>query len=45
MPAENPEVDFPLWQRWNDYGKSGRSQRAELRQATEAFTEVEKLRR
>ncbi len=44
--AENPEVDFPLWQRWNDYGIGLLLKgKAELRQATEAFTEVEKLDR
>ncbi|MHC4876491.1 MAG: tetratricopeptide repeat protein [Planctomycetota bacterium] len=44
--VENPEVDFPLWQRWNDYGIGLLLKgKAELRQATEAFTEVEKLGR
>ncbi len=44
-PAGN-DKDFPQWQRWNDYGigllLSGRSQ---LRQAQDAFAEVEKLDR
>lgn len=39
----NAESEIPLWQRWNDYGigllrKSGRG---ELRQAAEAFKQVE----
>jgi tetratricopeptide (TPR) repeat protein len=42
----NPPRDIPVWQRWNDYGigllLKGKS---ELRQAAEAFTEVEKLKR
>jgi tetratricopeptide (TPR) repeat protein len=46
-PAEaNATVDFPLWQRWNDYGigllLKGKS---ELKQAAEAFGEVERLGR
>jgi hypothetical protein len=47
-PADSAqEVETPLWQRWNDYGiglvrKSGRG---ELRQAENAFTEVERLGR
>lgn len=45
-PAENPNRDIPEWQRWNDYGiglllKGS----AELRQAAEAFTQVERLGR
>lgn len=44
--VENPPVDFPLWQRWNDYGIGLLLKgKAELRQAAEAFTEVEKLGR
>jgi tetratricopeptide (TPR) repeat protein len=44
--VENPEVEFPLWQRWNDYGIGLLLKgKAELRQATEAFTAVEKLNR
>ncbi len=44
-------LDFPKWQRWNDYGigllrKGGKSSsRGQLRQAGEAFAEVEKLKR
>ena len=45
--VENPTSAIDLWQRWNDYGiglfrKGGRG---ELRQAEEAFGEVEKLGR
>jgi tetratricopeptide (TPR) repeat protein len=49
--AVNPEVKIPLWQRWNDYGigllLEGNmfSSKGELRQASEAFKEVEKLKR
>jgi tetratricopeptide (TPR) repeat protein len=49
--ATNPEVKIPVWQRWNDYGigllLEGNmfSSKGELRQATEAFAEVEKLGR
>lgn len=44
--VENAELNFPLWQRWNDYGIGLLLKgKAELRQATEAFTEVEKLDR
>lgn len=44
--VENPPVDFPLWQRWNDYGIGLLLKgKAELRQAAEAFAEVEKLGR
>jgi tetratricopeptide (TPR) repeat protein len=41
------EVDFPGWQRWNDYGIGllRKGQRGELRQAEEAFREVEELGR
>ncbi|HUG70304.1 MAG TPA: multiheme c-type cytochrome [Pirellulaceae bacterium] len=42
----NPDRDIPVWQRWNDYGIGLLLKgKAELRQATEAFTEVEKLNR
>jgi tetratricopeptide (TPR) repeat protein len=47
-PTESP---IPAWQRWNDYGigllLEGNmfGSKGELRQATEAFTEVEKLGR
>ncbi len=47
-PIENPKQEFPVWQRWNDYGigllLKGQG-RAEPRQAEEAFLEVEKLNR
>lgn len=44
--VENAEVDFPTWQRWNDYGIGLLLKgKAELRQAAEAFTQVEKLNR
>jgi tetratricopeptide (TPR) repeat protein len=44
------KVDFPLWQRWNDYGiglllEGQGGAKGELRQAAEAFVEVEKLDR
>lgn len=46
--VENPPVDFPEWQRWNDYGiglfLKGQG-KAEPRQAEEAFLHVEKLNR
>ncbi len=42
----NEPVDFPLWQRWNDYGIGlFLKGKAELRQAADAFAEVEKLNR
>jgi len=43
--AEAP--DIPLWQRWNDYGIGllRKPRRAQLRQAEEAFLEVERLGR
>ena len=45
-PVSNPIVDFPTWQRWNDYGIGLLLKgKAELRQATEAFTQVEALGR
>jgi len=45
-PVSNPPREIPSWERWNDYGiglllKGS----AELRQAAEAFTEVEALGR
>lgn len=44
--VENPKVEFPLWQRWNDYGIGLLLKgKAELRQAEQAFLEVEKLKR
>ncbi len=50
-PAQ-PEPKIPVWQRWNDYGiggllKGGEAgmHRGELRQAEEAFREVERLGR
>ncbi|MEX2140724.1 MAG: tetratricopeptide repeat protein [Pirellulales bacterium] len=43
--ADSPR-DIPEWQRWNDYGIGLLLKgKAELRQAAEAFTEVEKLER
>ena len=42
----NPERDIPAWQRWNDYGIGLLLKgKAELRQAEEAFREVERLNR
>jgi hypothetical protein len=42
----NPSVEFPLWQRWNDYGIGLLLKgKAELRQAAAAFAVVEKLGR
>lgn len=42
----HPPVEFPLWQRWNDYGIGLLLKgKAELRQAAEAFKEVEELNR
>ena len=48
--VENEPSKIPPWQRWNDYGiglllNDGGSGRGELKQATEAFAEVEKLGR
>ncbi len=43
--VENPKVEFPLWQRWNDYGIGLLLEKAEYRQAADAFAEVEKLNR
>jgi tetratricopeptide (TPR) repeat protein len=43
---DNPVPEFPLWQRWNDYGIGLLLKgKAELRQATEAFSAVETLDR
>ncbi len=45
-PVENAKVEIPPWQRWNDYGIGLLLKgKAELRQAAEAFTAVEKLNR
>lgn len=42
----NPPSDIPEWQRWNDYGIGQLLKgKAELRQAAEAFEQVEKLGR
>ena len=45
--VENAEVEFPLWQRWNDYGIGlfRHGDLGELRQAEQAFQAVEKLGR
>lgn len=44
--VENPPRTIPAWQRWNDYGiGSLLKDKAELRQAEQAFSEVEKLGR
>jgi tetratricopeptide (TPR) repeat protein len=44
--VENAAVEFPLWQRWNDYGIGLLLKgKAQLKQAAEAFVEVEKLDR
>jgi len=44
--VSNPDRDIPRWQRWNDYGIGLLLKgKAELRQAAEAFTEVERLQR
>jgi tetratricopeptide (TPR) repeat protein len=44
--VENPTPDFPVWQRWNDYGIGLLLKgKAELRQAEQAFAEVEQLGR
>ncbi len=44
--VENPSRDIPEWQRWNDYGIGLLLKgKAELRQAGEAFTQVEELGR
>jgi hypothetical protein len=42
--VENPKCEIPLWQRWNDYGIGlFLKGRAELKQAGEAFTQLEQL--
>ncbi len=42
----NPKREIPEWQRWNDYGIGMFLKgKAELKQATEAFTKVEELGR
>ena len=47
--TERPAPDFPEWQRWNDYGiallRKGGKSKGELRQAEEAFSQVEQLGR
>ncbi|MGH7201545.1 MAG: multiheme c-type cytochrome, partial [Planctomycetaceae bacterium] len=44
--VNNPPRDIPEWQRWNDYGIGlFLKGKAELRQAAEAFEQVEKLGR
>jgi tetratricopeptide (TPR) repeat protein len=44
--VENPERDIPAWQRWNDYGIGLLLKgNAELRQAADAFSQVERLER
>ena len=44
--VENAKVEFPVWQRWNDYGIGLLLKgKAELRQAEEAFQAVEQLKR
>ncbi|MEY4180645.1 MAG: hypothetical protein RLY70_4219 [Planctomycetota bacterium] len=50
LAKANPAVEIPLWQRWNDYGiglllEGQGGAKGELRQAAEAFNEVEKLGR
>ncbi len=45
----NPVPEIPVWQRWNDYGigllRKGGKSKGELRQAEEAFRQVEALGR
>ncbi|MCY2995127.1 MAG: multiheme c-type cytochrome [Planctomycetota bacterium] len=48
--VENAKVEIPEWQRWNDYGialllEGQGGAKGELRQAAEAFAQVEKLGR
>ncbi len=44
--VDNKEREIPPWQRWNDYGIGLFLEgKAELRQAADAFAEVEKLNR
>ncbi|MFO0868027.1 MAG: multiheme c-type cytochrome [Pirellulales bacterium] len=50
QPVDNAKVEIPPWQRWNDYGiglflEGQGGAKGELRQAAEAFTEVERLGR
>ena len=46
VSVDNPTPKIPVWQRWNDYGIGLLLKgKAELRQAEEAFLEVEKLDR
>jgi hypothetical protein len=43
--VENANVEIPVWQRWNDYGIGlFLKGKAELRQAAEAFTVLERLK-
>lgn len=45
-PLAEQKTEIPVWQRWNDYGIGLFLEgRAELRQAEQAFLEVEKLKR
>ena len=45
-PIAQQKTEIPVWQRWNDYGIGLFLEgRAELRQAEQAFLEVEKLNR
>ena len=44
--VSNTTPEIPIWQRWNDYGIGLFLEgKAELRQAADAFAEVEKLKR
>lgn len=46
VAASNPSREVPAWQRWNDYGIGMLLKgKAELRQASEAFAQVERLGR
>ncbi len=51
VAVANEESKIPLWQRWNDYGigllleGDKGSEKGQLIQSAEAFTEVEKLKR
>ena len=51
VTAEAPAPEFPEWQRWNDYGigllrkSAGAGTAGQLREAEEAFREVERLGR
>lgn len=43
--VENAKVEIPVWQRWNDYGIGLLLKgRAQLKQAGEAFTQLEQLK-